>query len=411
MLKRLRMQFILTNTLYVSIVLALVFLLICVFTVKNATGQLEAKLTASAQMTETYAEIIRLDDYEPSNIFEPTAHIVVVADEKTGEILEVKNRGASLSGNALTRAVSEVLSEEDSCGSLEGDLHYSFVRMQNGCLAIAIASSLPIHERLLELIRLLTLIGACAIALVIAVSFPVAKLALLTTENAWEQQKRFIADASHALKTPLTVILANIGILRSGCMKGDAEADHWLTSTEEEANGMHDLIQDMLVLTQSDLNVRRTEFTSVNLSNLLLGQVLQFEAVGFDKGIRIITEIQENVELRGNEKALAQMITAIIENAFKYEKNGGCVTIRLEKQVRKTVLSVHNASTYISPEERQRIFDRFCRLKNAETRAQEGHGLGLSIARSVADAHQASIDVESGKDQGTEFKITFRHIL
>lgn len=410
MLKRLRYKFILTNTLYVGIVLILVFLLISVFTSKSSVSGLEQTLARSASEKEIPSSV-DLASSSPAYMFDNTPHMVVVVNAETGEITEKINRGAHLEEEICKKAADFALKSEDAEGIYEPDLCYARVRLSDTEIAVAFASTKPIEERQLQLIKLLALIGGCAIALVIAVSFPVAKLALLTTENAWEQQKRFIADASHALKTPLTVILANIAILRSGAMKEDAEASHWLTSTEEEAHGMHDLIRDMLVLTQSDLNVRTTEFTLVNLSNLLTGLILQFEAIAFDKNINFQTDIQNGIELRGNEKALSQMMTAIIENAFKYEKNGGCVTVKLEKQVRKTVFSVHNASTYISPDQRQRIFDRFCRLKNADTRQQEGHGLGLSIARSVADAHQASIDVESGKQTGTIFKVSFRHIL
>ncbi len=410
MLKRLRTQFIITNTLYVGIVLILVFLLICIFTYNGHMDDLEEYLFKAASDTIEKTDV-QLDAPAPGHMFDPTAHIVVVANAETGKILETYLNGAYLKADAMERAVKSAIENEDPTGDLENDMHFARVYNPDGTVSIGIASARPVRTEMIKLIRLLALIGACAIALVIAVSFPVAKLALLTTENAWEQQKRFIADASHALKTPLTVILANIAILRSLSMKSNDEANHWLTSTEEEANGMHDLIRDMLVLTQSDLNVRRTEFTNVNLSVLVFGQTLPFEAIAFDKGITLETDIQDGIEIRGNEKALSQMVTAIIENAFKYEKNGGLVRIRLEKQVRKIVLSIYNASTYISEEEKSHIFDRFRRLKNAETRLHEGHGLGLSIARSVADAHQAAIDVESSVSGGTEFKISFRHIL
>lgn len=410
MLKRLRTKFIITNTLYVGIVLILVFLLISIFTYNRHIEELEAYLSIAASDSTSHKGVL-LDAPAPGYMFDPISHIVVVADPKTGEIQMVTERGAYLEERALHKAVKKALKNEEDQEDLEDEMHFARIRNQDGTVSIAIASTRPIRAEMVKLLKLLCLIGACAVALVIAVSIPVAKLALLNTENAWEQQKRFIADASHALKTPLTVILANIGILRSGCMKNDEEANHWLTSTEEEAGGMRDLIRDMLVLTQSDLNVRRTEFTSVNLSALVFGQTLPFEALAFDKGITLKTDIQDGVEIRGNENALSQMVTAIIENAFKYEKNGGLVRIRLEKQVRKIILSIYNASTYIPRDEIPHIFDRFRRLKNAETRAHEGHGLGLSIARSVADAHQAAIDVESTENGGTEFKIIFRHIL
>lgn len=411
MLKQLRIQFILTNTLYVGVVLILVFVLICAISYNRHMESLDqALLHAVAIAADEERHEIRFGGGENFDAIDLLPYILIISENPPSEDVRILRRGADMEQEKLLSLFEKILASDEDSGSLSGNLYYARNVQADRC-TVAITNKSYIRAAITELVKLLSLIGACALALVIAVSFPVAKVALLSTEKAWEQQKRFIADASHALKTPLTVILANISILKNSPMGKDEEARHWLTSTEEEAKDMHTLVQDMLVLEQSDLNVRRTDFTNVNLSQLLEGLALQFEAVAFDKNIRLEVVVPENAELRGSEKGLSQMVSALLDNAFKYEKSGGLVRLKLEKQVRKTILSVYNQSTYIRPEERERIFDRFLRLKNPETRAHEGHGLGLSIARSVADAHQAAIEVESSVSSGTEFRVIFRHIL
>ncbi len=408
MLKRLRLKFILTNTLYVGIVLVGVFIMVCFMYRTERVDKLLNTLRMSLGNESSEVFVIGVNKYVKGAEFAP--HCVVSTDE-SGNVLSIREVGATMSAEVLPMAVKTALSASDDFGSIDSDIFFARRTNAQGGFFIAFADDSFINKSTKELGMTFLLVYLCAMAFIVVVSILVAKIALLSIENTWESQKRFIADASHALKTPLTVILANMGILKNGALAGDPEARRWLSNTEEEAKDMHSLINEMLVLAQSDLNVKRASFTQVNLSELITGLTLQFEALAFDKGITIETRVQEGIELRGHEKALSQMAAALIENAIKYEKEGGLVRVRLDKQVRKTVLGVYNASTCIRPEEAERIFERFCRAKTSSGGVREGHGLGLAIARSVADAHDAVLDVDSSPNAGTEFRVTFRHII
>ncbi|MBQ3078758.1 MAG: HAMP domain-containing histidine kinase [Clostridia bacterium] len=413
MLKRLRKKFIISNTMHVGIVLVVVFLAICMITYSKRYSSLEETLTnalyESRKGPMRYAPISLSENASlPDTEFIP--YVICVLPEHTMEDMRVFYYGATISEEALNKLIEYALESEDMSGGAEDSLYF-VKEVHKNETRIAITNDSHIIASTKSLAAILSLIGLLSVYLVVGVSYLVSKGALLSTENAWEQQKRFIADASHALKTPLTVILANIEILKSGKMGKAEEIMHWLKSTEDEAHEMHHLVREMLVLVQSDLNVRREEFTQINLSQLLTGLTLQFEALAFDKHIDMEILIPDGVEHRGNEKGLSRMFSALIENALKYEKEGGRIRISLEKQVRRTYFSVYNASTWIRPEEQERIFERFCRLKNAQNANVEGNGLGLSIARTVADAHDAIIDVISSETGGTEFRVSFKNKL
>ncbi len=407
MLKRLRLKFIISNTTHVGIVLLIVFVSICIISYTQSYSSLNDRLFSALDRSTQSLQAqtpLRIDGTENMPDTEFIPYIICVLPNGETDNMYTIEYGATVSDSALAGAVTLALESEDEAGSAQDNLYFAKKRYDSE-IRIALTNDSHVMDSSKSMAKMLLLISGCAVGLVAAVSFPVAKGALHSTENAWMQQKRFIADASHALKTPLTVILANNEILKNSTFGANEENRHWLKSTEDEAHEMSELVQEMLILAQSDLNVHREEFEQINLSQLVIGVCLQFDALAFDKDIRMETIIQDNVEMRGNKKGLSQMISALVDNALKYEKEHGYVCIRLEKQVRKTVLSVFNASTWIRPEEQERVFDRFCRLKNPQNSAVEGHGLGLSIARSVADAHSAAISIESAENKGTMFKV------
>jgi len=227
MLKQLRNKFILTNTLYVGIVLIIVFVLICLFSYDARIDELNELLTKA--VSRPFPDENRIIPFDDDVSFEASELIpyILIIKENESQKTKVLKFGADMEENALGKAMDEILRREDTLGEIGGNFVYAISRTENETV-IALSNTSYIRASVSELIKLLTLIGACALALVILVSFPVSKVALLNTEKAWEQQKRFIADASHALKTPLTVILANIAILKGTPLGQDGKTARWL---------------------------------------------------------------------------------------------------------------------------------------------------------------------------------------
>lgn len=247
-------------------------------------------------------------------------------------------------------------------------------------------------------------IGILAVLFVLNIFF--ARWALRPVEQAWTAQRRFIADASHELKTPLTVILANASILARHPEKTLGEQMQWVEGTQEEALRMQELVADMLSLAQAE-SAESFERTRVDLSALVSKEVLQFESVAFERQVAIADETNEGIHVDGDVRKLEKLVGTLIDNACKYAHESSVVTVRLAVEGRKAALSVRNSGNPIPPEDLDHIFDRFYRADKARTRDDtKSFGLGLAIAREIAESHGGSIKARSCEADGTVFTVT-----
>ena len=216
---------------------------------------------------------------------------------------------------------------------------------------------------------------------------------------AWENQQRFIADASHELKTPLTVILADASILAQSPQKTVAEQQNWIDDITSEAERMRRLTEEMLTLARADAGEQVIPTMScVDLSQLTQRVALQFEPAAFERGLIINDDIETGLEVMGAQDRLDNLLKTLLENACKYGVGSGePVTVTLKREGKRAVLRVSNGGA-IPPEDLPHVFDRFYR--SDKSRVQEGEslsfGLGLSIAKSTAELHGGNITVSSG---------------
>ena len=234
--------------------------------------------------------------------------------------------------------------------------------------------------------------------------------ALKPVEEAWNQQRRFVADASHELKTPLAVILANTQILQTHTGVSE-DAMRWVESTADEAEHMKALVGDLLQLARADesaaggsANAMRHE--DIDLSEMVETAALEFDAVAFERGCMLETSIDEGIHLNGDPEWIERLVRILIDNACKYAEKESTVTVRLEAAPSGSTLSVHNMGNPIDPEDLPHVFERFYRSDKARSRGGEGgFGLGLAIAKSIADAHGGTISVTSTAQDGTTFTV------
>ncbi len=259
--------------------------------------------------------------------------------------------------------------------------------------------------------RVITLAAAfdvSFIALTFLLALYVSAQAVKPVEKADKEQKRFIADASHELKTPLAVIAANNKILLSETTApGDEKKREWLLSSQEEIGVMTDIIRDMLALAHGEA-LTKADKKPTDISYLLDGICLQFDAAAYEKGITLRQEIESGAVVNGDEKMLRRLFGVLIENAIKYEPAGGSVSVRLYTQggAKNAVCEVKNERSVIAPEDLPHVFERFYRADKSRS-SGDGVGLGLAIAKNIADLHGARLTAESSPAAGTTFKIEF----
>ncbi len=311
---------------------------------------------------------------------------------------------ASVAPDLLPEALADALEDGGAQGYL-GDLGLFFATRRAGSDVLVAFADQTAASSWQNLALTLIGVGAGALLIFLAVSILFARWALRPVERAWEQQQRFVADASHELKTPLTVILANLAIVRSRGEELVAAQDQWLAGTEVEARRMQSLVGDLLDLARTpDPAALRAGFSTVDLSDLAEGEALQFDSVALERGVSIACDLEPTVRVEGDAARLERLVAVLIDNACKYAEPGSEVTVRLAAEGREAVLSVANRGPLIAPENLARVFDRFFRVDAARTRgliadadepAAGGYGLGLAIAREIARDHGGAINAAS----------------
>lgn len=249
-------------------------------------------------------------------------------------------------------------------------------------------------------------IGSSVLLVFFILSCILSKWALKPVEQAWDKQKQFVADASHELKTPLTVILADSDVLLNHSTESISSQKKWIESIQSEANRMRKLVENMLFLAKNDANRIEISMQNCSLSDICFHCVLPFESIAFEKGIDLIDEVEENIEVHGNESQLKQLILIFLDNEIKYTPKGGKIYFKLAKIQNKPVLTIRNTDSYIPPEDLKHVFERFYRVDKSR-KYQGGAGLGLSIASQIAQSHKIKLSVTSDEKQGTEFTLNF----
>lgn len=302
---------------------------------------------------------------------------------------------------ALSSIVADALAQGKSAGVIRGE-SLRFLRQGS---RIAFADRTNEIDSLTSLLETSALVGLFGLLAFFGISLFLARWALRPIENSWNQQRQFVADASHELKTPLTVILANMGIVLSHRDETVHSQIKWLEYTQAEASHMKELVGSLLFLAQSD-DARQTLILSeLNFSDTVWSSVLPFESVAFEQGKTLTTEIEEGIQLSGDEDRLRRLTAILLDNAVKYSGEGGAVALRLQRAQDKALLTVHNTGEPIPAEQIPHIFERFYRVDGSRTRAQGGYGLGLSIAQSIVQAHHGKISAQSD-NQGTCFTVS-----
>lgn len=220
------------------------------------------------------------------------------------------------------------------------------------------------------------------------------------------REKQFVADASHDLKTPLTIVLANNSILRENPDATVAQQSKWIDSTDAAVKRMQGLVDGMLTLSQLDAQESAPPPAQrVDLSSVITRAALQLESLAYEQRVSLETDIPDGVSVAGSADYLQRIAESLIENALKYEPAGGRIDLTLKTEKHRAVFSVRNETSRIPEEDLPHVFERFYRSDKART-SRDGHGLGLAIVRQMAQQMGGQVAAESGDGTGTVFRVS-----
>ena len=319
----------------------------------------------------------------------------VIRLNKDGTLHEWKTESTDVYDDAVVATLLETIT---ATGKTEGRVSSQAFRMEErkyGALLVAMDVS-PEEGYAASLLRITLIAGSSAWALLSLLTVLLIRRTLRPVQEAVAKQQQFVWDASHELKTPLAVISANAQVLEQ-----ELGGNEYFGYIRTEIGHMNDLVQNLLLLARMDAGRQSASFARFDLGAALLGLALPMESLAFEKGKQLDVQVQEGIFCRGNETLLVQLASILLSNALKYADEGGVITLSLEARGRQRLIRIHNTGSFIPPEERRKIFDRFYRADTS--RAESGSGIGLAIAQSIAELHHGEILVESDLQTGTAF--------
>lgn len=280
---------------------------------------------------------------------------------------------------------------------------YIYYLTQNNNL-IVIDNSI-INQKLLSLIDTSFIIFILLELIIIYTSLKLTTWITNPVKESFEKQKQFIYDASHELKTPLSVITASVEMLEN-----NPSETKWLKNIKSESERMNNLIIQMLNLAKSENINKIQKYTLNNLSKIIEKVVLTFESIIYEKGLKIDYNIEKNINFKCDADNIKELISILLDNAIKHSYDKSKIIVNLYKEKDNIIIEIKNRGDSIPKKEREKIFERFYRIDKSRNRDENRYGLGLSIAKNIVINHQGKISVDSLHGY-TTFKVVFKQIL
>lgn len=232
------------------------------------------------------------------------------------------------------------------------------------------------------------------------ISYYLSRWMIKPSEKAIKNQKIFVANISHDLKTPITIIKANADLIEN-----EVKNKKSIKYIQQETEKLNHLVNEMLTLTRIDNTISKENFKSFNFGDSLFDVVLPFESIAYEKGIRFNINIDEVTDYFGDESNIQKLAEILIDNAMSYTAKGGIVDVDAYENSKAVTLSVTNTGEPISDEKKVEIFDRFYRASKSRESTGNHYGLGLSIANTIVKKHNGKISIESKNGKNT-FTVT-----
>lgn len=229
-----------------------------------------------------------------------------------------------------------------------------------------------------------------------------SKRAVKPIAEGYDKQKQFITDANHELKTPLTLILTNLEILEAENGKNE-----WVDDMRFEGMRMTELVNRLVTLTRMDESDGTMEKEKFNISNILQDILMEFQTLADVRGRKLYANVDPGVEYLGDQQAISQLFSILMDNALKYCDEGGEIRVSLKKK-RSIEIRVENTFADVKDTKLDRLFDRFYRSDQART-GSGSFGIGLSIAKSIVEKHKSEIRAYEASDHEIGFEVILKN--
>ncbi len=412
MIKKLRRKFITISIVAVSSVMVLLFLIL---NIANFIS-FNSKLNNTLDMISSNQGMIPMfnnrkppengEMQTPKNDFNrqfneetpfSTRYFVIIYNEKGEKVKTNLEKIAAVTENDTEQYISLALKHGEGYGFTDG-YKYKVIRQQDGnFMAVFVNDDMEINSAVTILLVSLGATVVC-IALICVIIVLFSKKAMDPVIQSNQKQKQFITDASHELKTPITVISGSLSVLEMEVGK-----QKWIDKAKAQTEKLKDLVNSLVTLSRMDEEENALPMKTFDISGATKETAESFSDFAKSQGHKLNIQVEEGIEYCGDEYAVRQLVSILIDNAIKYASDGTDISFVTKRDKKSVVITTENECDGVDVGELDKLFDRFYRADKARSGEKSGFGIGLSIARGICDSHKGSIKAESPDGKTVRF--------
>lgn len=408
MIKKLKKRFILISAVSVVSLVLLIFSAMLLFNISSIDRNMDVLADAISVGGGRFPHPPSAGDHstdkeKPFNLLSreapfSTRYFTVTARSESTEV----NTDSiySVEENEALEYASEVIKKGRSRGWISL-YRYKIYDVQDGVAVVFVDGAYEI----LMLIQSMSISAAVLLtcgALVLIFMILLSDRILRPIADSYEKQRQFVTDANHELKTPLTLILADLDLAEAELGKNE-----WLSDMRDEGNRMADLISRLAELSRLDESEDKAVLNNIDISSTVAEAAAEFRALAHIRGKHIVSDVAQGIIVKGDEVLVERLLSILLDNAIKYCDSEGTVTVSLKKRYSSAELTVENDYKEVSSLPLDKLFDRFYRADPARTYGK-GHGIGLSTAKEIVDRLGGSISAYPVSDNAIGFRVIFK---
>lgn len=302
-----------------------------------------------------------------------------------GQVLRTETTHINAIDDAAAGEMAQAIAVSKNTTGFADSYRYAVFSRSEGKLIIFLdcARNLNTYHRFLAASLGISAVGLVAVYILILL---MSRWIMRPAQESYEKQRRFITDAGHEIKTPITIIDADAEVLEM-----ELGGNEWLQDIRAQSRRLRDLTNNLIFLSRMEEEKAPLQMIEFPLSDMVSETVQSFQAVAMTQNKQVSAEVEPMLSMNGDQKSIRQLLSILLDNAVKYSPEGGQIRLTLRRQGKGVMLQVYNTAEQMDREELPYLFDRFYRTDKSRNSQTGGYGIGLSIAQAVVQAHKGKI--------------------